>query len=197
MSLTPRPHQNCNHRAVCRKSNENLFLKALLVSPKCNWFILDKNGLENTECLHSLFTCWREGSGQGLIARISYSFQRTIRSRQPVWWFWPFGIIFFSKPEKNDFDQKNQKVTSTNIFAIPLLISPSALNLPSLSHFVYARIMFSHSFFSFFSLSSLFYSACPNVIYFVLILHFFSVLSAIPLAEGILFLLPIQLPSSF
>lgn len=71
-------------------------------------------------------------------------------SRQPVWWFWPFGIIFFLNQRKIILVKKTPKATSTNIFSIPLLITHSALNLPSLLHFVYVHIMFSHSFFSFF-----------------------------------------------
>ena len=109
--------------------------------------------------------------------------------------FWRLGF-FFPKPEKNDFEQK--EAPSTNVFAIPLLISPSALDLPSLSHSVYAHIISSHSLFPFF-LSSFFYFACRNSIYFVFTSYFLFAFTAVPLAVGILLSvsLPIHLPLFF
>lgn len=86
--------------------------------------------------------------------------------------FWHY---FFSKPDKDYFEQK--EVPSANSFAISLLTSPSALNLSFLSHSVCPYHVF--PLFSSFLLLSSFHFAYTNSICFAFILHLISCLCSL------------------
>lgn len=79
-------------------------------------------------------------------------------------------VLFSSKLEKNNFEPK--EAPSTNIFATPLRISPSALNLP-FQFYVCPYNLFQLSFPLLF-LKSFFYFASTNSIYFDFILQLSS-----------------------
>lgn len=106
---------------------------------------------------------------------------------------------FFSKPEKNYFGQKNPKSHKYKHLFHSFTYYPFSFKSSLPFAFCVCSYHVFPLFFLFFPLLSLFHSTCPNGIYFVLILHFFFVLTAVPSAEGILFsvFFPIQLPSSF
>lgn len=113
---------------------------------------------------------WSKSNCQDLIFLPKDNFCQTNCLMILVFWHY-----FFSKPDKDYFEQK--EVPSANSFAISLLTSPSALNLSFLSHSVCPYHVF--PLFSSFLLLSSFHFAYTNSICFAFILHLISCLCSL------------------